>query len=70
VASFDALDQIRDRLQREHPGWQVWYVPHAGRGVTWCARPNPLINAPSPEDLAGQISSAHADGAWPALSPR
>ena len=29
--NFSDLDAERDRLQNEHPGWRVWYVPGTGR---------------------------------------
>lgn len=52
------LDERKQRLQEEHPGWQVWYVPNANRTVTWCARREPLLNACSPEELAEAIVQA------------
>ena len=46
------LDERKRELEQDNPGWQIWYVPHsAGRSVTWCARPLPLLNADSPEEL-------------------
>jgi hypothetical protein len=53
-------DQIKHELEERHPGWQVWYVPHNDRTVTWCARPNPLLNEASPEDLSAAIGQAEA----------
>jgi len=41
-------------LRQQFPGWQIWVS-----GPTWCARPMPLINADSPEDLAERIRTAH-----------
>jgi hypothetical protein len=46
-------EQLRD-LERQFPGWQVWHSGHK-----WCARPWPLINADSPEELAERIRTAH-----------
>jgi hypothetical protein len=47
---------------RDHPGWRVWYVPHAHDGsVTWCAQREPTIHAYSPEDLDKDISLADAE---------
>jgi len=63
------LDKIRDDLAARFPGWQIWYVPGSTRTVTWCARPWPLVNSPSPERLAFDIRNAHAGGDWPALVP-
>jgi len=46
------LDERKRELEQDNPGWQVWYVPHsARRGATWCARPWPLLNSESPEEL-------------------
>ena len=65
-------EQLAD-LERRYPGWQFWTVPHgnpATTHVTWCARPWPLINADSPEELAEAVRSAHSrvpDGS-PALA--
>ncbi|MGH3225767.1 MAG: hypothetical protein ACRDPY_44990, partial [Streptosporangiaceae bacterium] len=46
--------QLR-KLEAEFPGWQVWVS-----GPTWCARPQPLINAGSAEELAGRMRTAHS----------
>lgn len=60
MASFlTVLDERKDELERDNPGWQIWYVPHAvGRHVTWCARPRPLLNTDSPEELQKLIDQA------------
>ena len=55
------LDAIRDSLMARFPGWQIWYVPHLDRTVTWCARRNPLLNENSPEDLAHAIEVVWGD---------
>jgi hypothetical protein len=47
-------EQLRD-LERRFPGWQIWVS-----GPTWCARPWPLINCDSPEELAERIRTAHS----------
>jgi hypothetical protein len=53
------LDQIKHDLEARYPGWQIWYVPGSVQpGATWCARPHPLLNAASPEDLAEEIEEA------------
>jgi hypothetical protein len=49
----------RRELERQFPGWEIWYVPREPDRVTWCARPQLLIGAGSPEDLAAAIRSAH-----------
>lgn len=46
------LDERKRELEQDNAGWQIWHVPHlASRSVTWCARPLPLLNADSPEEL-------------------
>lgn len=53
------LDGELDLLQRQNPGWLIWYVPNATDGhVTWCAQRLPLLNCTSPRDLSEQIASA------------
>jgi hypothetical protein len=53
-------EQLRD-LERRFPGWQVWAVPRGRNGeATWCARPWPLINCSSAEELAERIRTAHS----------
>jgi hypothetical protein len=56
-------------LRQRHAGWQVWFVPKLDRTVTWCARPWPLLNWQSPEQLEAEIAQAHAEAVeqWPAL---
>jgi hypothetical protein len=49
----------RRELERQFPGWEIWYVPREPDSATWCARPQMLINAASPEDLAAGIRAAH-----------
>ena len=49
----------RRELERQFPGWEIWYVPRGPDTATWCARPQMLINAGSPEDLAAAIRAAH-----------
>ena len=55
-------DEVKRRLEQEWPGWSVWYVPRAlGGGAVWSARPLPLLNADSPEELVAKIRTAHAE---------
>jgi hypothetical protein len=62
MASFlTELDERRHELEYGNPGWQIWYVPKSDRTVTWCARPQPLINADSPEQLQKLIDQARDD---------
>ena len=49
----------RRELERQFPGWEIWYVPQEPDSAIWCARPQMLINAGSPEDLAAAIRSEH-----------
>ncbi len=63
-------DRVRALRELEHafPGWQIWLA-----GDTWCAKPTPLINAASAEELAERIKTAHSrppDGAPPLASWR
>jgi hypothetical protein len=58
MSYLDELDNRKHELMNQHPGWQVWYVPHSDRTITWCARPNPLLNEDSPEHLAEAIAQA------------
>ena len=46
-------------LERQFPGWEIWYVPREPDSATWCARPQMLVGAESPEDLAAAIRAAH-----------
>jgi hypothetical protein len=50
----------RRELERQFPGWEIWYVPREADSATWCARPQMLIGAESPEDLAAAIRAAHS----------
>ncbi len=71
ASRLQQMDVTRAELAQQFPGWQVWYVPALG-GTTWCARPWPLLNCPSPEHLAAAITEAHNAAAadWPALANR
>jgi hypothetical protein len=58
-SAFAHHDRVLASLRGRHPGWQIWYVPHACDGsVTWCAQRRPLLNEPSPERLAEAIAEA------------
>lgn len=71
MSRLDELDRIAAELRQRNPGWQIWFVPKLGKDATWCARPWPLINSTSPEQLEADIAQAHAEAAeiWPALAP-
>jgi len=49
-------------LERDWPDYQVWYVPKAVGGTTWCARrwdgSGDTLNADSPEHLAEYLEEA------------
>ena len=51
----------RRELERQFPGWEIWYVPREPDGATWCARPRMLLSAESPEDLAAAVRAAHSE---------
>jgi hypothetical protein len=48
-------------LERDWPGWQVWYVPRAVGGMTWCARrwdgTGQVLSADSPDELAEYLDA-------------
>jgi len=48
----------RRELERQFPGWEIWYVPREPGSATWRARPQLLLDAASPEDLAAAIRAA------------
>ena len=62
----------RRELERQFPGWEIWYVPRGPDDVTWRARPRMLINAEDPEDLAAAIRAADNPVIpdWVLASPR
>ena len=47
------------QLEGDWPGYQVWYVPKAVGGITWCARrwddEKHVLNADSPGELEQQL---------------
>ena len=47
------------QLEGDWPGYQIWYVPKAVGGTTWCARrwdgTGDVINADSPDELVALI---------------
>ena len=65
----------RRELERQFPGWEIWYVPRGPDGATWRARPRMLIDADDPEDLAAAIRAADNPvvpdwGCWPPAGSR
>jgi hypothetical protein len=59
----------RRELERQFPGWEIWYVPREPDSATWCARPRMLIGAESPDDLAAAIRAAHGQAIPVSLLP-
>ncbi len=56
------LDQTQAELQKEFPGWRIWYV-YRPSGITWAAQREPVLNTRSAEDLRAAIQKvlAHND---------
>ena len=54
------LDRTQAELQSEFPGWRIWYVYRPGK-VSWAARPEPLLNTQSAEDLRAAIAKVLAN---------
>ena len=51
-----SLDVKLATLKAAHPGWRIWFVPHASDGgVTWCAVREPTINTDTSEHLSEEI---------------
>lgn len=48
------LDQTQAELEKEFPGWRIWYVYRAS-GITWAAQREPVLNTRSAEDLRAAI---------------
>jgi hypothetical protein len=59
--TFTELDRQKGELQRGHPGWRIWYVPHATGPTIWCAQREPTLNEASPEDLEKAIKETETD---------
>jgi hypothetical protein len=54
------LDQTQAELQKEFPGWRIWYVYRPDR-VSWAARREPVLNTQSAEGLRAAIGKVLAD---------
>jgi hypothetical protein len=54
-------DAIVAALERDWPDWQVWYVPRAVGGTTWCARrwdeTGRVLNVGSPKELSAMLAA-------------
>jgi hypothetical protein len=62
----NAIGEAAERLQAEHPAWQIWVVYRAVGGVVWCARrrdgEGKVINEDSPTALGAAIGEAGQPG--------
>jgi hypothetical protein len=58
---MNQFDAIVARLEATWPKWQIWYVPRAVGGMTWCARrwddEKRVLNADSPDELADYLAA-------------
>jgi hypothetical protein len=58
----NATQRAVERLEAEHPAWQIWTVHKAVGGIVWCARrrdgEGKVINEDSPAALAAAIRRA------------
>jgi hypothetical protein len=58
-SAVNHFDGIVARLEAAWPEYQVWYVPKAVGGLTWCARrwdgTGDVINADSPDELEAML---------------
>ena len=56
-----------ERLQADYgAAWQIWWVPRAVGGFTWCARRHAdgmLLNCGSPKELSEEIVNAEREAA-------
>jgi hypothetical protein len=48
------LDHTQAELQKEFPGWRIWYV-YRTSGISWAAQREPMLNTRSAEDLRAAI---------------
>ena len=63
-----SLDEQRAALQQEFPDWEIWYVPLALGGTTWCANPwakvdnrRNVLHADTADRLAVEITNYQAE---------
>ncbi len=58
-AAMNHFEAIVAQLEADWPNWQVWYVPRAVGGMTWCARrwdgSGQVLNEASPEALVERL---------------
>jgi hypothetical protein len=54
-------DQALTALRADWPAWEIWYVPLAVGGMTWCARRHDphrrILNAHSPAELQEHLEA-------------
>jgi hypothetical protein len=51
AGQHNSADQAQAALTARWPGWDIWYVPLALAGFTWCARPAGTRAEPCPGQL-------------------
>lgn len=64
LTGASARDAALALLQKNHPGWHVWYVPLAGGGERWCATRHAdraHVEASQPAHLAEYMNAADAE---------
>ena len=50
--------QRQAMLQEHYPNYEIWYVPKALGGMTWCARRDPADTHPITADLPSELAKA------------
>lgn len=53
---LSVLDEAKAELERDHPGWRIWFVPRTNGPTRWCAHRLPLLAECSPDDLGAAMS--------------
>lgn len=53
---LSVLDEAKAELERDHPGWRIWFVPRTNGPTRWCAHRLPLLAECSPDDLRAAMS--------------
>ncbi len=61
---LSVLDERKAELERDYPGWRIWFVPRVTGDVRWCAQQLPLLNEDSPDHLAESMTEVDEDR-WP-----
>jgi hypothetical protein len=53
---LSVLDEAKAEMERDHPGWRIWFVPRTNGPTRWCAHRLPLLAESSPDDLRSAMS--------------